>query len=125
MDSCFPLGAAGLLTVKAGPDLLGLRVSTPELAEYFALVAGSPGLVVDVVATRRTVSIKETMARTGSGLCSTVTVLTKPPEHARPESSSGALDDSGGRALLVRSYGRSVRKDVPNAGCETSRRRQG
>ncbi len=66
MDSCFPLGDAGLLTIKAGADLLGLRVSTPELAAAARAVL-APGLVVDVVAPPN-VSIKETMARTGRPL---------------------------------------------------------
>jgi hypothetical protein len=66
MDSSFPLGEPGLLTVKAGPHLLGLRVSTPELAAAARAVL-KPGLVVDVAAPPN-VSIKETTARAGRPL---------------------------------------------------------
>jgi hypothetical protein len=66
MDSSFTLGEPGLLTVKAGPHLLGLRVSTPELAAA-ARVVLKPGLVVDPAAPPN-VSIKETEARAGRPL---------------------------------------------------------
>jgi Coenzyme PQQ synthesis protein D (PqqD) len=65
-DSCFTLGDAGVLTVKAGPDLQGLRVSTPELAAAARAVL-LPGLVVGVAALPN-VSIKETTARAGRSL---------------------------------------------------------
>jgi hypothetical protein len=66
MDSSFTLGEPGLLTVKAGPHVLGLRVSTPELATAARAVL-KPGLVVDVAAPPN-VSIKETTARAGRPL---------------------------------------------------------
>jgi hypothetical protein len=66
MDSSFTLGEPGLLTVKAGPRLLGLRVSTPELAAAARAVL-KPGLAVDVAAPPN-VSIKETTARAGRPL---------------------------------------------------------
>jgi hypothetical protein len=66
MDSCFTLGESGLLTVKAGAHLLGLRVSTPELATAARAVL-KPGLVIDVAAPPN-VSIKETSARAGRPL---------------------------------------------------------
>jgi hypothetical protein len=66
MDSSFSIGEAGLLTVKAGPHLLGLRLSTPELAAAASAVL-KPGLVVDVAAPPN-VSIKETTARAGRPL---------------------------------------------------------
>jgi hypothetical protein len=66
MDSSFTLGEAGLLTVKAGPHLLGLRVSTPELAAAARAVL-KRGLVVDLAAPPN-VSIKETKARAGRPL---------------------------------------------------------
>jgi hypothetical protein len=66
MDSSFTLGEAGLLTVKVGLHLLGLRVSTPELAAAASAVL-EPGLVVDVAAPPN-VSIKETKARAGRPL---------------------------------------------------------
>jgi hypothetical protein len=66
MDSCFTLGDPGLLTVKAGTHLLGLRVSTPELAAAARAVL-KPGLVGDLAAPPN-VSIKETTARAGRPL---------------------------------------------------------
>jgi hypothetical protein len=66
MDSSFTLGEPGLLTVKAGRHLLGLRVSTPDMAAAARAVL-KPGLVVDLAAPPN-VSIKETSARAGRPL---------------------------------------------------------
>jgi hypothetical protein len=49
MDATFQLGDAGSITVQAGNQLLGLRFSNPELAE-FARSVFSPALVSGVVA---------------------------------------------------------------------------
>jgi hypothetical protein len=66
MDSFFPLGEAGTLTVKAGPYLLGVRFSTPELVEMAREVL-APSLVEGVVAPPNA-SVKETSARAGRPL---------------------------------------------------------
>ncbi|MGH9054845.1 MAG: hypothetical protein ACRDYY_03085, partial [Acidimicrobiales bacterium] len=66
MDSSFPLGDAGLLTVKVGEHLLGLRLSTPELVEAARAVL-RPSLVDDVRAPNN-VSVVETSVRTGTPL---------------------------------------------------------
>lgn len=61
MDGAFPLDEAGKLTVKAGPYLLGLRFSTPEMVEMAREVL-APSLVEGVVAPPN-VSVKVTAAR--------------------------------------------------------------
>lgn len=66
MDSSFPLGEAGSLTVKAGPYLLGVRLSTHELVEMARAVL-APSLVEGVVAPPN-VSVKMTLAEAGRPL---------------------------------------------------------
>jgi hypothetical protein len=62
----FPLGDAGTLTVKVGPYLLGVRLSTPELVEM-AREVFAPSLVEGVAAPPN-VSVKVTAARAGRPL---------------------------------------------------------
>ena len=66
MDNSFPLGEAGMMTVRAGTHLLGLRVSTPELMEAAQAVL-RPALVPGVVAPAN-VSVVATKARAGRSL---------------------------------------------------------
>jgi hypothetical protein len=66
MDGSFPLGDAGSLTVKAGPYLLGVRFSTPELVDMARDVFAS-SLVEGVVAPPN-VAVKVTEARAGQPL---------------------------------------------------------
>lgn len=66
MDRSFPLGDAGLLTVKAGPYLLGVRFSTPDLVDM-AREVFAPSLVEGVVAPPN-VAVKVTEARRGQPL---------------------------------------------------------
>lgn len=86
MDRSFPLGDAGSLTVKAGPYLLGVRLSTPELVEMVR-EALAPSLVEGVGAPPN-VSVKVTDARAGRPLlyCYRSTTLV-----ARARSPQGAL----------------------------------
>jgi hypothetical protein len=75
MDAAFPLDVAGLLTVQAGPYLLGMRFSTPELVEM-AKDVFAPSLVEGVVAPPN-VSVKVTASRAGRALlyCYRSTIL--------------------------------------------------
>ncbi|MGH9115551.1 MAG: hypothetical protein ACRDWW_06930, partial [Acidimicrobiales bacterium] len=66
MDSSFPLGDAGTLTVKVGEHLLGLRLSTHELVDAASAVL-RPSLV-DGVRAPHNVSVVETSARAGNPL---------------------------------------------------------
>jgi hypothetical protein len=66
MYRSFPLGDAGTLTVKVGPYLLGVRLSTPELVEM-ARDVFAPSLVEGVAAPPN-VSVKVTEARAGRPL---------------------------------------------------------
>jgi hypothetical protein len=66
MDTSFPLGDEGTLTVKAGSYLLGVRFSTPELVDMARRVF-APSLVDGVVAPPNA-AVKETAARAGQPL---------------------------------------------------------
>jgi hypothetical protein len=66
MDSSFPLGDAGSLTVNAGPYLLGVRFSTTELLDM-ARVVLAPSLVEGVSAPPN-VSVKVTQTEVGRPL---------------------------------------------------------
>jgi hypothetical protein len=66
MDSSFPLGDAGSLTVKAGPYLLGVRFSTTELLDMARDVL-APSLVEGVLAPSN-VSVKVTDSGAGRPL---------------------------------------------------------
>lgn len=93
MDRSFPLGDAGSLTVKAGPYLLGVRFSTPDLVEM-AREVFAPSLVEGVVAPPN-VAVKVTEARAGQPLlyCYRSNILVTParsPQRAM-EAAAGLL----------------------------------
>ncbi len=66
MDSSFTLGDAGRFTVRAGSHLLGLRASTPELADAARAVIGPS--ILDGTNAPPNVSLTATRARTGRPL---------------------------------------------------------
>lgn len=93
MDRSFPLGDAGSLTVKAGPYLLGVRFSTPELVDM-ARDVFAPSLVEGVVAPPN-VAIKVTEARAGQPLLycyrSDMLVTRARSPHRAMEAAAGLL----------------------------------
>ena len=103
MDSSFPLGDAGSLTVKAGPYLLGVRFSTTELLDMARAVL-EPSLVEGVLAPSN-VSVKVTQTDVGRPLlyCYRSNML-----MTRARSPQGALRAT---ASLLSSY------VPPEAGC--------
>jgi hypothetical protein len=103
MDSSFPLGDAGSLTVKAGPYLLGVRFSTTELLDMARAVL-APSLVEGVLAPSN-ISVKETHSEAGRPLlyCYRSNMLV-----TRARSPQGALRAT---ASLLSSY------VPPEAGC--------